>query len=100
MRLPSRDIAIATSILKKPDHFFLSLRSGNFSLCMDERPDLSPACPVRGLPPLHGELPDVLILSSFPSRQSLEKKEYYGNPMNHFWHILEASFSIDRHLPP
>ena len=66
---------------------------------MDERPDISPACPVRGLSPLHGEQPEVLIPGSFPSRQSLEKKEYYGNPGNHFWYIIEALFSIDSHLP-
>jgi TDG/mug DNA glycosylase family protein len=66
---------------------------------MDEPPDICPACPVRGLPPLQGELPEVVILGSFPSRQSLQKKEYYGNPINHFWHIIEALFSIDRRLP-
>ncbi|MCJ7741147.1 MAG: DNA-deoxyinosine glycosylase [Methanoregula sp.] len=66
---------------------------------MDEPPDSSAACPVRGLPPVHGESPEVVILGSFPSRQSLLKKEYYGNPRNHFWRIIEALFSVDRHLP-
>jgi len=66
---------------------------------MNESSETCPACPVQGLPPLQGELPEVVILGSFPSRQSLQKKEYYGNPRNHFWHIIEALFSIDRHLP-
>jgi len=66
---------------------------------MNQPPDTSAACPVRCLPPVHGELPDVVILGSFPSRQSLLKKEYYGNPRNHFWQIIEALFPIDRHLP-
>ena len=66
---------------------------------MDEPPDTYAACPVRGLPPVHGKLPEVVILGSFPSRQSLLKKEYYGNPRNHFWQIIEALFPIDRHLP-
>ena len=52
-----------------------------------------------GFLPVHGESVEVLILGSFPSRQSLEKKEYYGNPRNHFWYIIEVLFNIDRHLP-
>jgi len=66
---------------------------------MDEPPDTSAACPVRGLPSVHGESPEVVILGSFPSRQSLLKQEYYGNPRNHFWQIMEVLFSLDRHLP-
>ncbi|MCE1197309.1 DNA-deoxyinosine glycosylase, partial [bacterium] len=31
-----------------------------------------------------------LILGSFPSAQSLERREYYGNPRNHFWRIAAA----------
>jgi double-stranded uracil-DNA glycosylase len=65
---------------------------------MDELPDTSDSCFNRGLPPVHGDMPEILILGSFPGRQSLLKKEYYGNPGNHFWHIIEALFLIDRHL--
>ena len=61
--------------------------------------DINAACSERGFLPVHGESVEVLILGSFPSRQSLEKKEYYGNPQNHFWHIIEALYDIDRHLP-
>jgi TDG/mug DNA glycosylase family protein len=61
--------------------------------------DMNAASPERGLLPVYGESVEVLILGSFPSRQSLEKKEYYGNPQNHFWHIIEALFNIDRHIP-
>ncbi len=32
--------------------------------------------------------PRFLILGSFPSAQSLERREYYGNPRNHFWRIV------------
>jgi len=66
---------------------------------MDEPPDTSAACPVRGLPAVQGESPEVVILGSFPSRQSLLKKEYYGNPRNHFWQIIETLFPINRRLP-
>jgi len=61
--------------------------------------DINAACPERGFLPVHGESVEVLILGSFPSRQSLGKKEYYGNPQNHFWHIIEALYNIDRYLP-
>jgi TDG/mug DNA glycosylase family protein len=66
---------------------------------MEEPPDTSAAGPVVRLPPVYGESPEVIILGSFPSRQSLLKNEYYGNPRNHFWQIIEALFSLDRHLP-
>ena len=49
-----------------------------------------------GLPPLIADGSRVLILGSFPSEMSLVKHEYYGNPQNHFWAIMEALFGIDR----
>jgi TDG/mug DNA glycosylase family protein len=52
-----------------------------------------------GLPPVCGKFTEVVILGSFPGRQSLLYHEYYGNPQNHFWKIIEALFQIDRHLP-
>jgi TDG/mug DNA glycosylase family protein len=48
---------------------------------------------VSGINPL------VLILGSFPSRRSLASNEYYGNPKNQFWKIIESLFSIDHQLP-
>ena len=39
-------------------------------------------------PPVLPENPKVLILGSMPGGISLEKKQYYGNPRNHFWGIL------------
>jgi TDG/mug DNA glycosylase family protein len=52
-----------------------------------------------GLPPLIDERSRVLVLGSFPSKLSLHKREYYGNPQNHFWLIMEALFGIDRQAP-
>jgi hypoxanthine-DNA glycosylase len=52
-----------------------------------------------GLPPLIADGSRVLILGSFPSEMSLAKREYYGNPQNHFWPVIEVLFGIDRSAP-
>ena len=54
---------------------------------------------LTGLPPLIADGSRVLILGSFPSEMSLSKHEYYGNPQNHFWPVMEALFGIDRSAP-
>ncbi|MCX6696091.1 MAG: DNA-deoxyinosine glycosylase [Methanoregula sp.] len=61
----------------------------------------APPAPERtpGLPPVTGTSPEVLVLGSFPSRQSLLRCEYYGNSRNHFWQIVNVLFLIDRDLP-
>jgi double-stranded uracil-DNA glycosylase len=58
------------------------------------RPDAS-----RGLAPVNGSGPQVLILGSFPSVLSLEKREYYGNPKNRFWAIIEELFGVPAAFP-
>jgi TDG/mug DNA glycosylase family protein len=50
-----------------------------------------------GLPPLIEENSKILILGSFPSIQSLEKREYYANPANQFWRILCSA--LDEPVP-
>lgn len=55
--------------------------------------------PAAGFPPVTGDAPRVLILGSFPSVLSLRHTEYYGNPQNHFWKIMESLFAIDHRLP-
>jgi len=52
-----------------------------------------------GLPPVTGRDPEILILGSFPSLMSLGKGEYYGNPKNQFWKIMEILFGIDPACP-
>lgn len=66
---------------------------------MNDSPYTNAAGPARGLLPVCGKDPEVIILGSFPGIKSLEKNEYYGNPQNHFWHIMENQFNIDRKLP-
>ena len=62
------------------------------------RPNV-PAADSSGFLPITGDSPRVLILGSFPSIQSLRHCEYYGNPQNHFWKIMDALFAIDHNLP-
>jgi len=52
-----------------------------------------------GLPPVTGPEPRVLILGSFPSVLSLERHEYYGNPKNRFWAVMEQVFDVPADLP-
>ena len=39
----------------------------------------------------------VLIIGSMPSVQSVQKKQYYGNPRNHFWGII--AHLTNEHVP-
>ncbi|PKL58227.1 MAG: DNA-deoxyinosine glycosylase [Methanomicrobiales archaeon HGW-Methanomicrobiales-5] len=57
------------------------------------------ADPASGFLPVTGDTPRILILGSFPSVKSLRHTEYYGNPQNHFWKIMDALFAIDHQLP-
>jgi TDG/mug DNA glycosylase family protein len=66
---------------------------------MTAPPPLDPADRRRGLPPVAGPGARVLVLGSFPSEQSLARREYYGNPRNQFWQVAEALFGIDGDLP-
>jgi TDG/mug DNA glycosylase family protein len=49
----------------------------------------------HGLSHFVGDDPVVLILGSFPSRKSLERKQYYANPQNQFWRIRAAFFCFE-----
>ncbi len=54
---------------------------------------------LQGLPFESGGNPRVLILGSFPSPLSLEAGEYYANPRNQFWNIIEVHLGISKGLP-
>jgi TDG/mug DNA glycosylase family protein len=53
----------------------------------------------HGLAPVSGRDPAILILGSYPSSLSLAKNEYYGNPQNQFWKIIESLLEIDHTIP-
>ena len=49
--------------------------------------------------PVEREDARVLILGSFPSIVSLERREYYANPRNQFWRIMGQLFEFETSLP-
>lgn len=54
---------------------------------------------MTGLLPAAGREPRVLILGSFPSVASLRAGEYYANPRNAFWQVMEGVFGVPADLP-
>ena len=52
---------------------------------------------IHGFPPVAGPDPRVLILGSMPSERSIEIRQYYGHPRNHFWEIIYLI--LERPLP-
>lgn len=54
---------------------------------------------LEGFPPVVDAAARLLILGSFPSVQSLEAGQYYGNPRNAFWPITSALFGFDVRTP-
>ena len=46
----------------------------------------------EGLEPVIDDSSRILILGSLPSDTSLEVREYYANPRNHFWKILSCIY--------
>lgn len=54
---------------------------------------------MAGLLPESSSDPRILILGSYPGIISLERQEYYGNPKNRFWAVMEILFAIPASLP-
>jgi hypoxanthine-DNA glycosylase len=44
----------------------------------------------RGFPPVVDARTQVLILGSLPGEASLAVRQYYGNPRNAFWRLMEG----------
>lgn len=44
---------------------------------------------IRGFEPIAAQDARVLVLGTIPGRQSLAKAQYYANPHNAFWFIME-----------
>lgn len=46
-----------------------------------------------GFPPISTPAARILVLGSLPGRKSLEMRQYYAQPQNAFWRIMDALFA-------
>lgn len=54
---------------------------------------------IQGFAPVIDQHSHILILGSMPSEESLRRQEYYANPRNQFWRIMEILFSSENIIP-
>jgi len=54
---------------------------------------------VRGFEPKSTPSATVLVLGTLPGEESLRRGEYYANPRNVFWRIVERLFDIPLQTP-
>ena len=54
-----------------------------------------PMAPLNGLPPLFAPHIHMMILGSFPGRESLAERQYYAHPRNQVWKLLSAVLDDD-----
>jgi double-stranded uracil-DNA glycosylase len=49
----------------------------------------------RSFPPVVDSATRVLVLGSLPGEESLARRQYYGNPRNHFWRLIGVVIGAD-----
>lgn len=54
---------------------------------------------IAGFEPIAASDARVLVLGTLPSKLSLEKRQYYGNPQNAFWRVMGELFGAGPDIP-
>jgi TDG/mug DNA glycosylase family protein len=49
----------------------------------------------RSFPPVVDARTRLLVLGSLPGEESLARRQYYGNPRNHFWRLMSDVIGAD-----
>jgi hypoxanthine-DNA glycosylase len=49
----------------------------------------------RSFPPVVDARTRLLVLGSLPGEESLARRQYYGNPRNHFWRLMSEVVGAD-----
>ena len=49
----------------------------------------------RSFPPVVDDRTRLLVLGSLPGEESLARRQYYGNPRNHFWRLMSAVIGVE-----
>lgn len=52
----------------------------------------------NGFPPMTGDNPKILILGTLPGDESLRVGQYYANPRNMFWEIMQSALGTTMSL--
>jgi double-stranded uracil-DNA glycosylase len=94
--MPSREIKVASSARLTPH---LNDYEATFYCLATRVYVVTSTAAVCGLAPMARTDARVLLLGSFPSAISLERKEYYANPRNQFWRIMGQLFEFDPTAP-
>lgn len=53
----------------------------------------------QSFPPVTTPQASILILGTMPGEKSLARQEYYANPRNQFWRVMEGLFGIPASAP-
>ncbi len=50
--------------------------------------------PKQAFPPIIAPFARILILGTMPGEESLARREYYANPRNQFWRIMQELYGV------